>query len=174
MSFADRELFDPARVMEAAYDRNSASGGRAVADSSSVDGSMDFLKQAVDLGVRMACACSHCPLTMWDQSHVVRVRVCAQTSIMAVAFEGGVILGADSRVSTGGGTSAVSSAHNPFSTMATCQESVQSRTVILERCLTLLSGRRVHLQPSVGQDHFRRRAHLLLPLRLRSRHTGCV
>jgi|TARA_B100000513_G_scaffold14042_1_gene5659 hypothetical protein len=64
MSFADREFFDPARVMEAAYDRHGASDGRTVADSSSVDGSMDFLKQAVDLGVSRACMRSHRPLAI--------------------------------------------------------------------------------------------------------------
>jgi len=63
--FIDRELLDPARVMEGPY------GTRASAVHT--EDSLDFLKKAVDLG----------------------------TSIMAVAFDGGVVVGADSRTSTG-------------------------------------------------------------------------
>jgi 20S proteasome subunit beta 1 len=49
------------------------SGGGAPEPMGAPDSSLDFLKEEVDLG----------------------------TSIMAVAFDGGVVLGADSRVSTG-------------------------------------------------------------------------
>ena len=65
--FVDRELLDPARVMEGP----SGGGGHVVGEHA--EGNLDFLKQAVDLG----------------------------TSIMAVTYDGGVIVGADSRTSTG-------------------------------------------------------------------------
>ena len=69
--FVDRELLDPARVMEGSV---SSGAGRAQAHvGQHADGNLDFLKQAVDLG----------------------------TSIMAVAYDGGVVIGADSRTSTG-------------------------------------------------------------------------
>jgi 20S proteasome subunit beta 1 len=63
--FMDRELLDPAHVMETSQGTPQQAG--------MVDNSLDFLKQPVDLG----------------------------TSIMAVAFDGGVVIGADSRTSTG-------------------------------------------------------------------------
>jgi len=70
--FIDREVLDPAHVME------SASGGhghgRPIGHvGEHTEGNLDFLKQPVDLG----------------------------TSIMAVTYDGGVIIGADSRTSTG-------------------------------------------------------------------------
>jgi len=69
--FIDRELLDPARVMETSADGSSYA--TPPCSEGHTQGSLDFLKQAVDLG----------------------------TSIMAVAFDGGVIVGADSRTSTG-------------------------------------------------------------------------
>jgi len=66
--FMDRELLDPARVMEQSSSIHAA--GQVGTHS---EGNLDFLKQPVDLG----------------------------TSIMAVKYEGGVIIGADSRTSTG-------------------------------------------------------------------------
>jgi len=68
----DREIMDPMRVMEGASGMQGASSAAAQVGQHT-EGNLDFLKQAVDLG----------------------------TSIMAVAYEGGVIVGADSRTSTG-------------------------------------------------------------------------
>jgi len=70
--FMDREVLDPSRVMEGAHGGMGRSHGGIHAENGT-DNSLDFLKNAVDLG----------------------------TSIMAVAFDGGVIVGADSRTSTG-------------------------------------------------------------------------
>jgi len=70
-SFIGRELLKPSHVMEGAYD---ASASHApMGEHALGEGSSDFLGREVDTG----------------------------TTIMAVAFDGGVILGADSRVSTG-------------------------------------------------------------------------
>jgi 20S proteasome subunit beta 1 len=66
--FMDRELLDPARVMESGPKR-----GDGVPVGAHTEGNLDFLKEAVDLG----------------------------TSIMAVKYDGGVVIGADSRTSTG-------------------------------------------------------------------------
>jgi 20S proteasome alpha/beta subunit len=70
--FIDRELFDPARVMEGPSPGGRAAGAQQIVGEHT-EGNLDFLKQAVDLG----------------------------TSIMAVAYDGGVVIGADSRTSTG-------------------------------------------------------------------------
>jgi len=72
-SFVDRELMDPHHVMETGAARAAAGNRIGGHEASHADSSLDFLKQAVDLG----------------------------TSIMAVAYDGGVIMGADSRTSTG-------------------------------------------------------------------------
>jgi len=66
--FIDREILDPARVMEGSA--TSSAMGRV---GEHTEGNVDFLKKPVDLG----------------------------TSIMAVRYDGGVVIGADSRTSTG-------------------------------------------------------------------------
>jgi len=68
--FVDRELMDPHNVMNQSMNRAGASGA---GHQFSQESTLDFLKEAVDLG----------------------------TSIMAVRYDGGVIMGADSRTSTG-------------------------------------------------------------------------
>ena len=84
--FVDRETLDPARVMESQ---------RRFGNELAKPDSLDFLKQAVDLGVSYP--------VIFLLNYPVALTVCclAQTSIMAVAYEGGVIMGADSRTSTG-------------------------------------------------------------------------
>ena len=48
----DREVLDPARVMEGAH--GGMGHSRAMGMESGIDNSLDFLKNAVDLGVRVA------------------------------------------------------------------------------------------------------------------------
>ena len=69
--FVDRILMDPHNVMNT----SSAAGSQQQHAPVGIhtEGNLDFLKEAVDLG----------------------------TSIMAVAYDGGVVIGADSRTSTG-------------------------------------------------------------------------
>lgn len=70
--FIDRIVHDPSRVMETSNSSASSSAPHGLVGAHA-EGNLDFLKQPVDLG----------------------------TSIMAVAYDGGVIIGADSRTSTG-------------------------------------------------------------------------
>jgi len=71
--FLDREVLDPHRVMETSRMGGASASAMAAGVGQHSGGNLDFLKQAVDLG----------------------------TSIMAVAYDGGVVIGADSRTSTG-------------------------------------------------------------------------
>lgn len=70
--FIDREVLDPSRVMEGASGSGAHSSSLGQVGEHT-EGNLDFLKKAVDLG----------------------------TSIMAVQYDGGVVIGADSRTSTG-------------------------------------------------------------------------
>jgi len=71
--FMDREMLDPSRVMETSANRHAHGSAMGTRIGEHAGGNLDFLKEAVDLG----------------------------TSIMAVTYDGGVIVGADSRTSTG-------------------------------------------------------------------------
>ena len=87
--FPGREILDPHHVMECQQDSG-------LGDSNHVDGSLSFLKDGeVDLGVSL------CPRTQQHARTLPLTPLVPQTSIMAVAYDGGVVMGADSRTSTG-------------------------------------------------------------------------
>ena len=104
--FMDREIMDPMRVMEGASGMQGASSAAAQVGQHT-EGNLDFLKQAVDLGVRAAAPVLCARARAAFPPRAGRLTAPSprysgnQTSIMAVAYEGGVIVGADSRTSTG-------------------------------------------------------------------------
>ena len=132
--FLDREVLDPHRVMETSRMGGASASAMAAGVGQHSGGNLDFLKQAVDLGVRklprgltpgaraladalLSARCSanaranrramashlHDTKHRPEADHFWPALVCAasQTSIMAVAYDGGVVIGADSRTSTG-------------------------------------------------------------------------
>ena len=89
-SFAGRELLNPANVMEASYDAGT---------TLQQDNGLNFLGKEVDTGVRAGGEKQRQSNRTVPEPSPARSP--AQTTIMAVQYDGGVIVGADSRVSTG-------------------------------------------------------------------------
>ena len=159
-SFAGRELLNPANVMEASYDAGT---------TLQQDNGLNFLGKEVDTGVRAGGEKQRQSNRTVPEPSPARSP--AQTTIMAVQYDGGVIVGADSRVSTGARPRACPAARLWGVELPSLELRPYSPRLILTAPL-LLPPRRVHLQPRVRQDHRCRRPDLLLPLRLRRRHAG--
>ena len=106
-SFMERELMDPHNVMESGSTLN---GLR----DQSLDTTLDFLKQPVDMGVRPPAPSRPIIPPLPRPTPLTCLCVRGQTSIMAVEYDGGVIVGADSRTSTGAPAVAPPSAARPL------------------------------------------------------------
>ena len=90
------------------------------------------------------------------------------TTIMAASFDGGVVMGADSRTSTGACEPPPPPPHT--ASPGAAPQSGQSTRLAFPP----LSCPCRHCQPRDRQDHLADRQHLHLPLRLRSRHAEPV
>ena len=88
------------------------------------------------------------------------------TTIMAMTFDGGVVLGADSRTSTGARRAR---AHARPTQHAAASRAAATPPLLPPRAP---SRRLVRCKPRVGQDHGAGRPHLRVPLGQRRRHAG--